>query len=52
MKVVEKYNVDSILTYEVMLLHLQVITLKMIGHCIENNIKFNGEISNKIITHL
>ena len=39
------------LNYETMLQHLQVITLKMIGHCIENNIKFNGEISNKIITH-
>ena len=23
----------------------------MIGHCIENNIKFNGEITNKIITN-
>ena len=51
MKVVEKYNVYSILTYEVMLQHLQVITLKMIGHCIENNIKFNEEITNKIITN-
>ena len=39
------------LNYETMLQHLQVITLKMIGHCIENNIKFDGEISNKIITH-
>ena len=51
MKVVENYNVYSILTYEVMLQRLQVITLKMIGHCIENNIKFNGEITNKIITN-
>ena len=41
----------QILAYEVMLQHLQVITLKMIGHCIKNNIKFDGEISNKIITN-
>ena len=40
------------LTYEMMLQHPQVNTLKMISHCIENNIKFNREISNEIITHL
>ena len=39
------------LIYEVLLQHLQVITLKLIGHYIENNVKFDGEISNKIITH-
>ena len=38
--------------YEVKLQYLQVITLKMIGHYIENIIKLNGEISNKDITHL
>ena len=30
-----------------MLHHLRVITLKMICHCIENDIKFNGEIIYK-----
>ena len=34
-----------------MLQDLQVIILKMMGYCIENDIKFNGEISNKNITH-
>ena len=38
------------LTYEMMLQHPQVNTLKMISHSIENNIKFNREISNEIIT--
>lgn len=37
--------------YEVKLQYLRVITLKMIGHYIENTIKLNGEISNKDITH-
>ena len=32
---------------KLMLQHLQVITLKMICHCIENDIKFNGEIIYK-----
>ena len=40
----------QVLIYEVMLQHCQVITLKIIGHCIESNIKFNGEISNKNVT--
>ena len=35
-----------------MLHHLRVITLKMICHCIENDIKFNGEIIYKNITNL
>ena len=37
--------------YEVKLQYLQVITLKMIGHCIGKAIKVNEEISNKNITH-
>ena len=51
MKVMEKYNIDSFFYLWGDITIPLSNYLEMIGHCIENNIKFNGEISNKIITH-
>ena len=47
MKLVKKYSMDIIFYLGGDVTHLQLITLKMICYCIENDIKFNGDISNK-----
>ena len=52
MKVMEKYNIDSFFYLWGDITIPLSNYLEMIDHCIENNIKFNREISNEIITHL
>ena len=47
MKLVKKYSMDIIFYLGGDVTHLQLITLKMICYCIENDIKFNEDISNK-----